>query len=48
MMSQLEFMTSFVDDLLDLRQIREGVFSLSNEVFDPMITIKLICDTFGP
>ena len=48
MMSQLEFMTSFVDDLLDLRQIREGVFSLTKEVFDPMETLNLICQTFGP
>jgi len=41
-------MTSFVDDLLDMRQIRESVFSLSKEVLDPLEILELICDTFGP
>ena len=36
-------MTSFVDDLLDMRQIREGVFSLTKEVFDPMETLRILC-----
>ena len=36
-------MASFVDDLLDLRQIREGLFSLTKEVFDPMETLEIIC-----
>jgi len=34
MMSQLEFLLSFVEDLLDLRQLRDGVFSLASEPID--------------
>ena len=34
MMSQLEFLNSFVEDLLDLRQLRDGVFSLACEPVD--------------
>lgn len=34
-MSQLNFMQSFVDDLLDFRQLRDGGFSLILLTFDP-------------
>ena len=34
MMSQLTFLQSFVEDLLDLRQLKDGVFSLTREIFD--------------
>ena len=48
MMSQLEFLQSFVEDLLDLRQIRDGDFSLMIDIFDPKEVIKMICLIFGP
>ena len=46
--SQINFMQSFVDDLLDYRQLKDGVFSLTNALFDPNETIKLILDIFKP
>ena len=33
--SQLQLTLSFVNDLLDLRCIKEGVFTLVTELFDP-------------
>ena len=48
MTSQLEFLQSFVDDLLDLSQIRNGVFSLSREEFNITDMIKLILSIFRP
>ena len=33
--SQLNFLLTFVDDLLDLRQLRFGAFSLFKSAFDP-------------
>ena len=41
-------MQTFVDDLLDLKQIQEGVFSLVSEVFDPNHAIELVCSIFDP
>ena len=32
-------MQTFVDDLLDLKQIKAGVFSLVSQVFDPIEAI---------
>ena len=32
---QLNFTMSFVDDLLDLRQLKEGVFKLTKDSFKP-------------
>ena len=32
--SQLELLQSFIEDLLDLKQIRDGIFSLASEPFD--------------
>ena len=34
MMSQLIFVESFVDDLLDLKQMQAGVFTFSAQPFD--------------
>ena len=48
MFAQLMLMQTFVDDLLDLKQIREGVFSLFNESFDPSEAIELVCSVFDP
>ena len=47
MMSQLNFMQTFVDDLLDLRAMRDGIFSLTKEVFDAQKTFELVLDVFG-
>ena len=41
-------MQSFVGDLLDLRQLKYGVFSLVNEPFDVMTVIRNICAIFAP
>ena len=35
MMSQLMLSTTFVEDLLDMKQLQEGVFRLMNEPFNP-------------
>ena len=48
MQVQLTFLSSFIEDLLDLRQLKDGVFSLSTEVFDPIETFELMCSTFEP
>ena len=48
MMSQLRLITSHVEDLLDLRQIKQGVFSLASQVFDPTKTFDMICKIFEP
>ena len=34
MQGQLQFLSSFVDDLLDLGMLKHGTFSLVKEVFD--------------
>ena len=47
-MSQLTLLQSFVEDLLDLRQLQEGVFQLSHQVFDPNQIIRLVLETFKP
>ena len=45
-MNQLNFMLSFVDDLLDYKQLKDGVFSLSATAFNPKEVIELIHDIF--
>ena len=45
-MNQLNLLQSFVEDLLDLRQLKDGVFALSPKPFDPNEVIKLICQIF--
>ena len=39
---------SFVDDLLDMRQLNEGAFHLDNQPFDIHKVLKLIEDIFSP
>lgn len=48
MMSQLIFLQSFIEDLLDLRQLRDGVFSLVLEPLDVSQILKEICSIFDP
>ena len=49
MMSQLTLLQSFVEDLLDLRQLKDGgVLSLTSEIFDPNEILEEIVDTFIP
>ncbi len=43
-MSQLTIMKAFVNDLLDQRQLREGVFSLDMSPFNPMREIENVVD----
>ena len=46
--SQLDLMETFVDDLLDLTQLREGVFSLVQEPFDHEDVVNFIINMFAP
>ena len=46
--SQLDLMETFVDDLLDLTQLREGVFSLVKEPFDQEDVVSFILNMFAP
>ena len=41
-------MQSFVDDLLDIRQIKDGVFSLEYSTFDLNEVLEEICEIFRP
>ena len=43
---QIRLMQTFVDDLLDFRQIKEGVLKLVNAAFDPNKTLKLVFEMF--
>ena len=45
---QVMLMQTFVDDLLDLQQIKNGVFKLVDGVFDPNEILDLICTIFAP
>ena len=46
MQSQLTLSLTFVDDMLDLNQIGEGVFSLTLNPFDPNKVFKMIEEIF--
>jgi len=46
MMSQLNFLQSFVEDMLDLRQIRNGKFTLVPETFDVSQILTLVSNIF--
>ena len=46
--SQLIFLQSFVEDLLDLGQLKDGNFVLANSIFDPNETLKVVIDAFRP
>ena len=41
-------MQTFVDDLLDIKQLKDGVFSLLTRVFDPTEAIQLVLQIFDP
>ena len=41
-------MQVFVGDLLDMRQLCDGVFSLTENLFDPNEVFDLVCDIFIP
>ena len=44
---QAEFLSSYVEDLLDLRQLRDGVFSLSLAPFHVKKVIEDVCNIFS-
>ena len=46
--SQLQLMQSLCSDLLDLRRLKDGMFSLVNEAFNPSETFDLVCSIFSP
>lgn len=46
LLSQLNFTQSFVEDLLDLRQLKDGVFSLVQEQFNPNAVLDLVISIF--
>ena len=48
MMGQLTLMQSFVEDLLNLRLLKEGTFTLANEPFNPKEVFDMICSIFTP
>lgn len=45
---QIILMQTFVDDLLDFRQIKDGVFTLAKKAFCPAESFQLVCDVFRP
>ena len=47
-MSQINFMQSFVDDLLDFRMICEGAFKLTMNSFCPNSVIDFVLSIFLP
>ena len=48
MMSQLKLMETFIEDLLDLRLMRDGIMTLNSEMFDPKETLDMIQNIFIP
>ena len=46
MQDQLLFMESFVEDLLNLQMAKEGVFTLSKALFDPLEALNSVCEVF--
>ena len=47
-LSQMHFMQGYVNDLLDLQQIKDGVFTLSPALFNPTKTFNMVCSLFAP
>ena len=37
-----------MEDLLDLRQLKDGVFNLTSNLFDPNEIFQVLVDTFTP
>ena len=48
MVSQLELLLSFVEDLLDLRQLGDRLLDLAKEPVNIQEIIKGVCETFNP
>ena len=48
MMSSIEFMQSFVNDLLDLRQLKFANLELENKPFDLVSILRNIAEIFSP
>lgn len=48
MLSQLEFLQSFVADMLDLRQLKSGIFNLAKEPFEIASMLQYLHDIFEP
>ena len=46
--SQLNLVQTFVDDLLDWGQIKDGVFRMTKESFNPADSLNIILETFKP
>lgn len=44
----IHLLSSFVDDLLDFQQIKDGVFTLTPKPFEPVKTFQLVCGMFAP
>ena len=44
----LHHLSSFVDDLLDFQQIKDGVFTLVPKPFDPSKMFEMVCNMFTP
>ena len=48
MLSQLTFMQLFVEDLLNLKMLNDGIFTFAMHSFDPNELFNNICETFSP
>jgi len=46
--SYLVFAETFVDDMLNVEQMRTGAFTLVNSLFDPMEVFSFIMNIFKP
>ena len=44
--SQVKLVQSFVSDLLDLRQLQDGRFSLECALFDPSEILQIVVEIF--
>ena len=47
-LSQLTFMQLFVEDLLNLKMLHDGIFDLVYQSFDPNELFSTVCETFLP
>ena len=47
-MSQLNLLLSLVNDMLDLKMIKEGKYDPKLEIFNPSLTLDFIVSMFQP
>lgn len=47
-MAQLHLTQSFVNDLLDLGQLKNGVFALTKVAFQPSESFEMVVNIFSP